>query len=388
MINLHEPIFDKDDEDYVLEALRSSWVSTGGPFVDKFEKDFADFVGSKHAVSICNGTIGLQLSIEALKHRFRVLNNFDIILPSLTFIATANAVVHAGGSPHFIDTDENSLQFSIENFKKYILNNYEYRFEQKYWINKVTFNRLLAFIPVHIMGWSAAESYLLKGISEEFNLTILEDAAEALGTYNLDETHIGNESLAAIFSFNGNKILTTGGGGMITTNDFEFAKHLKHLSTTAKIDNFRFVHDEIGYNFRLVNLLAALGCSQLKKLKSRLVRKKEIFDLYSNYLNSPFLNLYKQQNCHSNYWLNCVIFKDFNLREKALTILIENKIQARPLWTPCHLQPAYKVENNLLLKYTEDIWNRTLSLPSSPKILNEDVKFISDLILLSIIGDK
>ncbi|WP_397600384.1 DegT/DnrJ/EryC1/StrS family aminotransferase [Silvanigrella sp.] len=386
MINLHEPIFDTEDENNVLEALRSSWVSTGGPFIDKFEKSFAEFIGVKHAISVCNGTIGLQLSIEALKIRYQVFKSFDIILPSLTFIATANAVVHSGGSAKFIDVDENSLQFSIENLRKYILSNYEYKADNKFWINRVTFNRLLAFMPVHIMGWSAAESHLLKGISEEFNLTILEDAAEALGTYNLDGSHIGNSSLAAIFSFNGNKILTTGGGGMITTNDSEFAKHLKHLSTTAKNDNLRFVHNEIGYNFRLVNLLAALGCSQLKKLKSRLVRKKEIFNLYSKFLNSSFLTLYKQQNCESNYWLNCVVFDSFNLREKALTTLIENNIQARPLWTPCHLQPAYKTNNNLLLKSTEDMWNRTLSLPSSPQILNEEVKMISDLILLSISG--
>nr|BFD31174.1 LegC family aminotransferase [Pigmentibacter ruber] len=387
MINLHEPTFDLEDEEYVLEALRSSWVSTGGPFVNRFEKEFAEFVGAKYAISVCNGTIGIQLSIEALKYKQQIFQNFDIIIPSLTFIATANAIVHAGGSPKFIDVEENSFQFSVENFKNYILNNYEYRFEQKCWVNKLTGSKLLAFIPVHVMGWSAAEKQLLQEISEEFKITILEDAAEALGTYNLDGSHIGNSSLAAIYSFNGNKVLTTGGGGMITTNEVEFAKHLKHLSTTAKIDNLRFIHDEVGYNFRLVNLLAALGCSQLKKLKSRLVRKKEIFNLYSNYLQSPFLSLYSQKNCNSNNWLICAVFEDFNLREKVLTVLLESKIQVRPLWMPCHLQPAYQKENNLLLVNTEDIWKRTLSLPSSPQILDEEIKYISDLILLSLSGE-
>ncbi len=385
-IGLHEPLFDEEDEKLVLEALRSSWVSTGGPFVNQFEKEFAEFVGVKHAISVCNGTLGLQLSVECLKRKLKIFDNFEILLPSLTFIATANAIVHAGGFPAFVDVEKNSFQMSPTCLKETLTTQYEYLNDEKVWINKLTRRKLIAIMPVHIMGYLAPITELLN-ISLEFGIPIIEDAAEALGTYHLNQKHAGTDGLVAVFSFNGNKILTTGGGGMIVTNDDIFAAHLKHLSTTAKIDNLRFIHDEIGYNFRLVNILAAFGCSQLKKLQGRLKRKKEIFDLYSYDLCKENSYVYSQKDCISNHWLVNVIFKNSDLRDLALNSLIENGIQARPLWTPCHLQPAYSnYINEIILFNSENIWKRTLSLPSSPQLSNEQIRGISTIILLATNG--
>ncbi len=387
MINLHEPCFDETDENFILEAIRSTWVSTGGPFVDRFEREFAEFVNAKHAISVCNGTIGLQLAIECLKRKSNIFESFEVMTPSLTFIATANSIVHAGGHPVFIDVDKNSFQISPSSLKNIIIENYEYDNSEKFWRNRVTKCKLLAFIPVHIMGWSAPIDELAK-ISSEFSIPMLEDASEALGSYYFDREHVGKSGLASVFSFNGNKILTTGGGGMIVTNDDTFATYLKHLSTTAKIDKLRFVHDEVGYNYRLINILAALGCSQLKKLPKKLELKKEIFNCYFNILNKNHIKIYEQKDCISNNWLVNIVFENHEMREIALNCLIENNIQARPLWTPCHLQPAYGLYKNESLNFfnTENIWKKTLSLPTSAQLTIEQIKMISNLIITSLSG--
>lgn len=382
MIPLHEPTFDKSDEDIIIESIRSTWVSTGGPFVNQFEKDFAKYLGIKYAVSVSNGTVGLQIAIEAMKKIKNIDNPFDVITPSLTFIATANSIVHAGGNPVFVDTMKNSLQICPLAIEEIINKNY-YRKNDKLY-NKITGNILFLIIPVHIMGWKSPIEQL-KSISEKYNLEIIEDAAEALGSYHLNDTHIGLDGSASVFSFNGNKILTTGGGGMICTNNENIAKRAKHLSTTSKTDNLRFIHDEVGYNHRMVNLLAALGCSQLKKLPLYISRKKEIFELYKYHLSNKKTQIYQQENTKSNNWLINVVFENKEIKENVLNCLLENNIQARPLWTPCHLQPAY---SNLIEAFKPDsflntleIWEKTLSLPSSPNLKNEKIYEISKIIL-------
>ncbi len=383
MIPLHEPTFDESDEKLILEALRSSWVSTGGAFVNQFESDFANFIGMKHAISISNGTVGLQIAIESLKRIHDINIPFDIITPSLSFIATPNSIVHAGGTPIFIDTMQGSLQISALLIEQTIQNSYIEKNKKLY--NKISGNILLAILPVHVMGWSAPIEEI-NNLSEKYDLPIIEDAAEALGSYTLDKSHIGKTGIASIFSFNGNKILTTGGGAMLCTNNATFAKRAKHISTTAKTDNLRFIHDEVGYNHRMVNLLAALGCSQLQKLPDYLSRKKNIFELYKEKLAKQNIKLYYQDNCISNNWLVNIIFHDKITREKVFHTLLERNIQARPLWTPCHMQPAYlkyktnQPETKSFLN-TIDIWEKTLSLPTSPNLSNESINIISDIII-------
>ena len=376
MISLHEPVFDETDEKFVLETLRTAWVSTAGPFVDRFEREFAEFVGMRHAVSVGNGTLGLQLSIEALRRIHEVSEPFDVIVPSLTFIATANSVVHAGGRPVFVDAAAGSMNMCPKATLDLVRRHY--RFATGVWHSNTTGRRLLAIMPAHLMGWTC-DMEAMRTVCDDLEVPLLEDAAEALGCYYRDGRHVGHHGIAATFSFNGNKILTTGGGGMIVTNDDTFAKRAKHLGTTAKTDGLRFAHDEIGYNFRLVNVLAALGCSQMTKLAGRLARKRAIADLYRKHLAAdPTLRLYSEGTGRSNNWLVNVLFPDEAHREKALRALLAEDVQARPLWIPNHLQQAYAGHTQPVADFpnANDIWKRCLSVPSSPQL---DDKVIADI---------
>lgn len=389
MISLHEPSFDETDESYILEALRSSWVSTGGPFVDRFEQSIAEYTGAGFAVSTVNGTTALHLMLETLKHQQGVdrSQNFDVLIPSLTFIATANAVVHSGGNPVLLDSTENSLNLRPARAMDFVSKHYNFDSERKKWFSKDTKNLLLAFTPVHIMGWASYQPELEK-LSSEMNVCVLEDAAEALGTFSSDGKHAGRSGLASALSFNGNKILTTGGGGMILTDNEEFAKLAKHLSTTAKIDGLKYVHDEVGYNYRLVNLLAALGCSQLKKMNESLAKKKSIFNSYKEILGSKgeALRIYEEQGSTSNNWLVNLVFAQPESKERALRNLQGEGIGARPLWTPIHLQPAFadSIRKGAEYPNAEHMWKRVLSLPSSPHLSLQSIERICEVILKSL----
>lgn len=379
-ISLHEPEFDRLDEQAVLETLRSAWVSTGGPKVSEFEAEFARYVGAKHAVSVSNGTVGLSLMLTTLARERGITGTFAVLVPNLTFIATANAVVHAGGVPTFFDTKPGSFNPGVEQIEIALLANF--RTVNGTWLHKDSGIPLLAVMPAHIMGW-CGEIEDIRNFCLNQGIDMLEDAAESLGSLLPNEQHLGRHGKASCFSFNGNKILTTGGGGMIVTDDDTFAKRLKHLSTTAKTDGLRFVHDEVGFNYRLVNILAALGCTQLQKLPARLARKKEIFDTYKASLNKfSQVRVYDEQLCISNNWLVNLIFETKSLREETLSALNEQGIQARPLWTPNHLQPAYKgyQQSRPSFPNSTEIWEKALSVPSSPQLSENDLSRICEII--------
>lgn len=379
-IPLHEPEFDYLDEQVVVETLRSAWVSSGGPKVVEFESNFSKYCGAKHAVSVSNGTVGLSLILDALARESGITGTFAVLVPNLTFIATANSVVHAGGVPFFFDTEPGSFN-SGANQIEIALNTY-FRKEGSRWIHKDSRIPLLGVMPAHIMGW-CGEIRGIRDFCATQGIEMVEDAAESLGSFLCSKEHLGRLGRASCFSFNGNKILTTGGGGMVITDDDSFAKRLKHLSTTAKTDALRFVHDEVGYNYRLVNILAALGCSQLQKLPARLSRKKEVFEFYKANLNKlEGVRVYEEQTCISNHWLVNLVFESNFLREKALSLLNEQGIHARPLWTPNHLQPAYKEFHQGGRKFFNSfgIWETTLSVPSSPQLSASDLSRIIELI--------
>lgn len=373
MICFHEPRFTKEDEFLVLETLRSTWVSTGGPFVEQFEADFAEYVGAKHAISLSNGTIALQMGIEVLKRLKKIDRPFDVLVPTLSFIATSNAVSHANGTPILIDCAPNSVNLDPKAVGLTISTNYK-RDSSKNWINTSSGNILLCIMPAHIMGWSCDMADLRK-IALEYDLPIIDDAAEALGARFKDGSHLGKGSLAAGFSFNGNKILTTGGGGMLVTDDDDFAKLAKHLSTTAKTDGLRYVHDQVGYNFRMVNILAALGVSQLKRMPETLKSKRAIALSYQTKLRNTDIQILEEPHCISNNWIVNAVFRSETAREKALKHLLSQKIQARPLWTPAHRLPFMTIENTLEGRFlnADDIWTRILSLPSSAHITEDEI---------------
>jgi perosamine synthetase len=380
-ISLHEPEFDELDEQSVLGALRSAWVSTGGPLVDEFELEFARYVGTDFAVSVSNGTLGLSLMITALARMRGVDGRFSVLVPNLTFIATANAVVHAGGMPVFFDTSPGCLNATRQQIEETLERSF--RKKDGHWEHKETALPLLAVMPAHIMGWRGGVPEIAQFCSTE-GLTLLEDACESLGSFSCAGEHFGKHGLASGFSFNGNKILTTGGGGMIVTDNVEFGKRLKHLSTTAKTDGLRFIHDEVGYNYRLVNILAALGCTQLKKLPARLARKKEIFALYAKCLERETdVSVYQEPDCLPNNWLVNLVFSSEQHRERALRRLNSSGVQARPLWTLNHLQPAYSsfVGQSVIFPNSSDMWKRCLSVPSSPQLSNAQIEQICMLML-------
>lgn len=378
-INLHEPQFDASDEAMVIETLRSSWVSTGGPFVDRFEVEFAEFVNAKHAISVCNGTIALSLSLEVLKRQNNVAT-FDVIIPTLTFVATANAVLNAGGSLSLVDCKVDSLNIDPKLVREKIDSDYFYEEGSGKLLNRRSKNPLLAVMPVHVMGYTCDMSEL-KAICAEHGIAIIEDAAEALGSYGLEGQHVGNSGLASCFSFNGNKILTTGGGGMIVTNDDNFATRAKHLSTTAKTDGLRFIHDEPGYNYRLVNILAALGCSQLAKMKGRLERKNEVFELYQKNLELMGIEVVTERYNQPNHWLVNARFETMNDRERVLSYLNEQGVMSRPLWTPIHRLPFGKMLPSIRQGFpnAEAMWQTVLSLPTSPQLEDATINHICKL---------
>lgn len=379
-IPLHEPQITNFDIETVTDALRSQWVSTGGPYIDRFERELADFIGFKHAVAVCNGTAGLVLALEILRRKKGFDNGFCVLVPTLSFAATWNCVIQAGGIPVPVDTAPDSVNICASTVQK-ALNRY-FKQENGLYLHKETNKPLLCAIPAHVLGWSSDLDAIAK-LCNDLNLDLVEDAAESLGTYYNSGGHVGAHGACAVLSFNGNKILTTGGGGMVITNNPEFAKRAKHLSTTAKTNNLRFFHDEAGYNFRMVNILAALGVAQLSRLSDNLARKSEISRHISERLIGSNVALYKQDNCRANNWINTVRFPSNSLREVALNKLQASGFDCRPLWTPFHHLPYCSVRPSTGMDFTnsEAMWTTLLSLPSSPQLAMETVDRICDILL-------
>ena len=380
MISLHEPRFNEEDERLVLETLRSTWVSTGGPFVKEFENIFADYVGARHAISVVNGTVAIQLAVEVLKRLNNIKSSFDVLVPTLSFIATANAVCHSGGTPVLIDCMSDSMNISPKQVLAVLEGAYR-RDSNGNLVNKSSGNPLLCIMPAHIMGWTCDMDQLRK-IADSFNVPVIDDAAEALGSRYFDGTHVGSKSLAAIYSFNGNKILTTGGGGMLVTNDPELAQLARHLSTTAKTDDLRYIHDQVGYNFRMVNILAALGVSQMRRLSQTLVQKRKIADLYSVDAEKYNFKVHKEYFSEPNNWIVNAVFDSEAKREAALSSLLQKKIQCRPLWTPAHRLSFFNDGSRLVRDFSnaDKIWKTALSLPSSPHLTEDEALLIKETI--------
>jgi len=379
-IALHEPTFDSSDEAAVIEALRSTWVSTGGPFIDRFEKEIAEFVGAKYAIAVANGTLGLNLALEVMKRQSGVLGAFEVIVPTLSFAATFNSVLSTGGVPILMDAAIGSMQLDVANVECHIKSGYFFNTNEKLWVNKKSGLPLLAVMPAHIMGYGC-NILALNDLCKDLQIGLIEDAAEALGVTLESGRHLGTIGNAGVFSFNGNKILTTGGGGMIVTNNKDFASRARHLSTTAKTDGLRFEHNELGYNFRLVNLLAALGCSQLAKLRERLESKQRVFDTYTRELEGyNQASIYTEQGFTSNHWIVNLVFNSFELREDALVTLLEQNIQARPLWTPGHRLGYIPNIRNSSYPNADRMWRQALSIPSSPHLADEVIQHICGII--------
>lgn len=326
---LHEPSLNGNEWIYLKECLDSTFVSSVGKFVDRFERDLERFTGAKHAVAVVNGTAALHIALILAG----VKANDEVLVPALTFVATANAVTYCNAIPHFVDSEERTLGVDAKKLREYLISQTEQRANQC--INRTTGKVIRALVPMHTFGHPADIDGLL-AVARDFNIALVEDAAESLGSYYYGQ-HTGTIGLLGTLSFNGNKTITTGGGGAILTNNSHLAARAKHLTTTAKLPHaWEYRHSEVGYNYRLPNINAALGCAQLEQLPAMLVSKKALFNKYRDaFLLVDGVSLMTESmGCSSNYWLQTLLL-DTNHSDKLEQVLQATNAagyMTRPAW--------------------------------------------------------
>ena len=360
--HLHEPLFLGNEIKYLKKTITTNLVSSVGPFVKKFENQITKFTRSKYAISVINGTEALHLSLVACG----VKNNDEVLVPTITFVGTANAIVYSGAIPHFVDSETETLGIDPLKLEKY-LEKITIK-KGKFYFNKKTKRKIRAIIPVHVFGNICQIDRILK-IAKKYNLLVIEDAAEALGSFSKNK-HAGTFGIVGCFSFNGNKILTTGGGGAIITNNKLLAKKIKHLSTTAKINHrWEYIHDAVGYNFRMPNLNAALGSAQIENLNKFLRSKKKLFQRYcKEFLKVNEVRLIKNPEfSKSNNWLNTIFIKNSSIkkRNKVLSLAQKNQIFLRPVWKPLDQLKHFRSMPKMNLENAKRIYISCINLPSS-----------------------
>lgn len=365
-VALHEPCFRGNEWAYLKECLDSTFVSSVGKFVDQFEDELAAFTGAKRAVSVVNGTAALHVALRLAG----VEAGDEVLLPALTFIATANAVSYCNAMPHFVDSEERSLGMDAQALRAYLTNTTEMR--SGYCFNRNTGRVIRAMVPMHTFG-HPADIEALCAVAHDFRLQLIEDAAESLGS-SVHGRHTGNFGLLGTLSFNGNKTITTGGGGAILTNDLELGARAKHLTTTAKLmHRWNFVHDEVGYNYRLPNLNAALGCAQLEQLQGFLADKRRLYEHYKTaYADIEGVLLVSEpEGCISNYWLQTLLLDESTAdqRDEILAATNEAGLMTRPVWTLMHKLPMYSKAPKSPLPVAESLERRLINIPSSSSLI-------------------
>ncbi|NKB20024.1 MAG: LegC family aminotransferase [Alphaproteobacteria bacterium] len=359
---------------YVKDCLDTNYVSSVGGYVDRFEKQVAEYIGASHGIACTSGTHAL--------HTAAIIAGLgpgtEVLLPTLTFIAPVNAVSYTGTQPIFCDSTHETMGLSPESLSQFLTAHAE-RGADGRTFNKSTGNQIVAVIVVHIFGHPVDMDPILQ-ICEDYNLCLIEDAAESMAaTYKGRQT--GNIGHIGCLSFNGNKIITTGGGGMVITSNDEMAARARHLTTQAKSDGFRYEHDEVGFNYRLSNVLAAIGVAQMEQLDEHLEHKRRIFRLYRDaFQRLPDVELFEEKDwAHSNYWLN-TIFVPNETRDILLQRLNDHGVMARPLWQLCHRQPMYADCQRTNLDNSETLHDHGISLPSSIGLTETEIRFIADTV--------
>lgn len=361
-VSLHEPGFTGNEWLYLKECLDSTFVSSVGKFVDRFEADLAEYTGAKHVVAVVNGTAALHIALKLAG----VKAGDEVLIPALTFVATANAVTYCGATPHFVDSEQRTLGVDAEKLRDYLASKTEQRAGQC--VNAKTGKVIRALVPMHTFGHPVDLNGLL-AVAHDFNLGLVEDAAESLGSYYHGQ-HTGTLGQMGTLSFNGNKTITTGGGGAILTNDEALARHAKHLTTTAKLPHaWSFNHDEIGYNYRLPNLNAALGCAQLEKLPEKLAQKRELFERYKVAFSSieGLTLMAEPAHCQSNYWLQTLVLDAVHAEQRDQLLQATNAagVMTRPAWTLMHELIPFKDSPRMDLACANSLSQRLINIPSS-----------------------
>jgi perosamine synthetase len=370
VIPLSTPVISGNEWKYIKDCLDKGWVSSVGSYVNQFEEVVADYVGCKYGIAVVNGTAALHLSLVACDVR----RGDEVIVPSLTFVATANVVKYCGAEPVFVDCDDETLCLNVEKLRIFLRMECEQK-DNGYTYNKISGRRVKAIIPVHIFGHPVEMDALLE-ICQLYNIDIIEDATESLGSeYKGRKT--GSFGKLACFSFNGNKMITTGGGGMVVTNDGGLAERIKHLSTQAKNDSVEYDHDEVGYNYRLTNIQAAMGVAQMECLDKFVeIKRKNAFG-YQNLISSidGIEFLWEKPWVKSNFWFYTV--KVSNGHKKSLMdYLISKNIQVRPIWKPIHTLPMYEYCQAYKIENTINIYETAFNLPCSVSLKEDEILFV------------
>jgi aminotransferase in exopolysaccharide biosynthesis len=361
-IPLHAPVFDGNEKLYVLDTIDSTFVSSVGAYVDKFEIMMADLSKTQKAVAIVNGTSALQVALRLSG----VQNGDEVLTQALTFIATINAIIYNGASPVFLDVDLDTMGLSSNAVHAFLEEYGELREGVCY--NKKTNKKIAACMPMHTFGFPVHLDELII-ICKKWNISIVEDAAESIGS-EYKGMPTGNFGKLGVFSFNGNKIVTSGGGGAIVTNDLDLGIKAKHLTTTAKVPHpYEYVHDEIGYNFRMPNINAALACAQLEQLDTFIRNKRNLALDYNAFFESKGIKFRKElPNTKANYWLMCLELENKKDRDDFLKKTNENKVMTRPIWQlifKSQLYSNFQKDDQKNAMYLED---RIVNIPSSVRI--------------------
>jgi len=359
-VALHEPRFRGNERRYVLDCIDSTFVSSVGEYVGKFEESIVKYTGSQYAVAVVNGTAALHLALQLAG----VKSGDEVITQPLTFIATANAIAYTGASPVFVDVDMKSLGLSPDSVDEFIITRC-YTGSDGFLHNKSTRRRIVACVPMHTFGHPCRID-MLREVCDRHKVAVIEDAAESLGSFYKGR-HTGTSGQLGILSFNGNKIVTTGGGGMILTDSEEIARHAKHLTTQAKVPHrWEYRHDETGYNYRLTNIQAALGCAQMEMLPQYVESKRALAESYRDFfINRGVDFITEPEEARSNYWLNAVMMTDRNERDAFLEYTNDRGIQTRPAWELMSTLPMFENCEGMPLPNAVFIAERLVNIPSS-----------------------
>ena len=361
-IPLHEPRFIGNEKQYVLDCIDSTFVSYVGEYVDRFEAMICEITGARFAIAIVNGTCALQIALKLAG----VEQGDEVNTQPVSFIASANAIAHSGANPIFLDVNRETLGLDPTVLQDFLKSNTRMKNQECY--NSVTGKKIAACVPVHVFG-HPVQVDRIKTLCENHNIVLVEDAAEAIGSYFRGK-HVGTFGRLGILSFNGNKTITTGGGGMILTDDDELGKMAKHLTTTAKIDHpWEYIHDHIGFNYRLPNINAALGCAQLETIPLFLEKKREIAEAYKNFFDTIGIQFITEpEGCRSNYWLNAIILSDLKERNDFLEYSNGYGVMTRPLWRLIPKLSIYAHCQTDALENSRWLEERIVNIPSSVRI--------------------
>ena len=376
MIPLSVPKIEGNESKYVLDCLNTGWISSAGSYVNQFENMVAKYAGAKYGVACMNGTVGLHIAQVLLG----ITKDDHVIAPNITFIATLNAIKYTGAQPILIDVDINNWQMDLGLLEQYLEQNTEFKTTKSgtYCFDTSTNKRVRAIMPVHVLG-NIGDMDRLLAIAKKYHLDIIEDSTEALGA-TFKNKHAGTFGKIGVFSFNGNKIISTGGGGVIVTDDQAIAKKARHLTTQAKISAMDYIHDEIGYNYRLVNVLAAIGVAQMETFNATLQSKASMDRFYRKHLNNVGDIKFQQipEGTHPNGWL--FTFRTSKMRQ-LLAYLNSNGVQARPFWMPMNQLEMFKKDIYITnANVSATVYDTSISIPSSTGITNKQLQTVVETI--------